>query len=91
MTNVIITFKIMPEAPDTDLQEIKHKAVELITAFGGYVAKDEVHPVAFGLNALHLIFTIDENRGTTDDVEAQIAELPHVQSVNVIDVRRALG
>lgn len=91
MTNVIITFKIMPEAPDTDLQKIKHKAVDLITKFGGHVGRDEIHPVAFGLNALHLIFTLDENRGTTDDLEAQITELPHVQSVMVIDVRRALG
>ena len=55
MAQVVITLKIMPESPETDLKKIEIKATEAITAFGGHVGKVEIEPVAFGLKAVKLL------------------------------------
>jgi len=91
MAQVIITFKIMPTSPDVDLDGIKEKASKMIKEFGGEVGKVEIEPVAFGLNALLLIFVMDESQGSTQDLEDQIAEIEEVNSIEVSDVRRAIG
>jgi len=91
MANVIITFKVMPISPEEDLEQIKVKTSELIKGFGGEVYKSEEHPIAFGLKAVHIMFIMDEAKGSTDDLEAQVTEIKAVQSCEVIDVRRAVG
>ena len=91
MADVIITFRIMPVSPEVDLEGIKVKAKEAITAFGGEVGKESIEPVAFGLKALILIFVMDENKGSTEELEAQITQVEGVNSVECTDVRRAVG
>ena len=91
MASVVVTFKIMPEDPDQDLIALRDKADKLITAFGGAVGKTEEQPVAFGLKAVLIYFVMDEGKGSTDAVEAQICELPGVNSVELTDVRRTIG
>ena len=81
----------MPTSPEVDLEGIKSKAKEAIAAFGGEVGKESVEPIAFGLNALNLIFVMDENKGSTEELEAQISNLEGVNSVECTDVRRAVG
>ncbi|MCK4714662.1 MAG: elongation factor 1-beta, partial [Candidatus Aenigmarchaeota archaeon] len=51
--------------------------------------KHEIHPVAFGLKAL-LIYIIVPDSAGTDDLGTKLRAIPHVQSVEVVDVRRAL-
>ncbi len=91
MADVILTFKIMPASPEVDLAAIEEKAVQLIKEFGGEVGKKSVEPVAFGLNALNLIFIMDESKGATDALEEDICKIEGVNSCDVTDVRRALG
>ena len=91
MASVIVTLKIMPCEPGVDLSEIENKAKELISRFGGEVGKVEIEPIAFGLKALRLIFVMDEEIGSTEKLEEQIASLDTVESVSVVDVRRAVG
>ena len=91
MADVIITFKIMPVSPEINLDDVKDKVKEAITAFGGEVGKEEIEPVAFGLNALILIFVMDENKGSTDELEEQITQIEGINSVECTDVRRAVG
>lgn len=82
----------MPDAPDTDLAKIEEQAKAKITEFtGDDEFKSEQEPVAFGLKALKLTFVSDEDKGSTDDVEAKIAEIEGVNSVEAVDVRRAMG
>ena len=38
-----------------------------------------------------LIFVVDEARGGTDDLEKEVSELEGVNSIEVTDVRRAIG
>ncbi len=91
MAQVIIVLKIMPTAPDTDLVYIKKEAEKLITCFGAKLYRDEIQPVAFGLKALLLTIVYDEEKGSTDDLEAKINQINCVESVTVTSVSRALG
>jgi len=91
MATVVITIKIMPVSPDTDLGSLTTTITEKIKNFGGNVGKTETEPIAFGLKATILMFSMDESRGGTEELEKQITELEGVNSVQVIDVRRAIG
>ncbi len=92
MANVIVTFKIMPEDPQVDLAKIEEQAKQKIADYAGEgETRVSEKPVAFGLKALEIIFVTDESKGTTDDLEKEISEIEGVRSVEVIDVRRAVG
>ncbi len=91
MAVVVVTIKIMPESPDSDLKKIEEEAIELIKNYGGDVGKVEIEPVAFGLKAVKLIFIVDESKGGTEELENEISGLDQVNSVETIDVRRAIG
>ncbi|MAG15678.1 elongation factor 1-beta [Candidatus Woesearchaeota archaeon] len=91
MATVVVTLKIMPESVDTNLEELSASATEKISAFGGNVGKTDTEPIAFGLKSLLLMFSMPEEKGSTEDLEKQISELPGVRGVQVIDVRRTVG
>ncbi|MBI1970825.1 elongation factor 1-beta [Candidatus Woesearchaeota archaeon] len=91
MAQVIVTMKIMPESPDTDLSALEKKATHSIHEFGGQVGKVDIEPIAFGLKALKILFLMSEEKGSTDSLEQEISGHPGVNSVDVIDVRRAIG
>ena len=91
MGDVIITVKIMPASPEIDLDAIKEKADIEIKTYGGEIGKADIEPVAFGLKALKLVFVSDEAKGSTESLEENIAKIEGVASVEVIDVRRAIG
>lgn len=85
-------MKIMPESPDTDLERIAAQAYEKIKSFAGAgETKQESEPIAFGLKALKITFVMDEDKGSTETLEKEIASIKGVNSVEVIDVRRAIG
>ena len=92
MANVIITLQIMPEGVETDLKAVEEGAKKHIAEFAGEgdmrVTKK---PVAFGLKALEIIFVMDENLGSTEELENKVKEVEGVSSVEVTDVRRAVG
>ena len=91
MADVVITLKIMPESPEEDLKKIEADARESIAEFGGEVGKSEHEPIAFGLKALKLIFVMDESIGSTEKLENNIQKIKGVNSVEVVDARRAIG
>jgi len=92
MAKVIITIKIMPESPDIDLNSISSEIEAKIDSFAGKGdRKKEIEPIAFGLNALKIIFVMDEAKGSPESLEKEISEIEGVQSVEIVDVRRAIG
>ena len=90
MGTAIIKIKIMPKAPDTDLTIIEEKAKEIISKSTKSQIQSEKEPIAFGLTALILTFTWDEELGT-DDMENALRDLENVNSAEIIDMRRAFG
>ena len=92
MARVVVTFSIMPESPDVDLKDIETKSLEKIKSLAGTDDyKVSVEPIAFGLKAVKIMFVMDEDKGSTDDLEADIETIDGVNSVEVTDVRRAIG
>ena len=92
MARVIVTVQLMPTSPDVDLKELARHADEHILQYAGEKsAKQDFKPIAFGLKAVELIFTMDEAKGGTEPLEVALATVPNVESVNVTDVRRAIG
>ncbi|RLE43101.1 elongation factor 1-beta [Candidatus Woesearchaeota archaeon] len=91
MADVAITLRIMPTSPQEDLDGIIEKARALVEGFGGKVHTSTKKPVAFGLEAIEILFIMDEGKGSTEELEKQISGLPGVSSVDVVDVRRAIG
>ena len=92
MAQVVVTLKIMPSSPQIDLGNIEQKAKAKIVDFSqNDEMKSEQEPIAFGLKALKITFVMDENKGSTDALEEAIKEIEGVNSVETIDVRRAIG
>lgn len=101
MAKAIVTLKIMPDSPETDLNALEHKVLNSIKHFCNEKDKDGhlkeadyktvIEPVAFGLKAIKLTFVMEESRGSTENLENEISGFEDVNSVEVIDVRRAIG
>ena len=77
----------MPEGVDTDLDKLEKEIESKLT--GEF--KKEREDIAFGLKALKIIFVWDEDKGSADSLEEEIKKLDGVKSVEVVDVRRAIG
>lgn len=92
MSKVVVTLKIMPVSPEVDLGNIETEAKTKIRDFSQTKEmKTEQEPIAFGLTALKIIFVMDESKGSTDSLEEQIKTISGVNSVETVDVRRAIG
>ncbi|MBI4452772.1 elongation factor 1-beta [Candidatus Woesearchaeota archaeon] len=92
MAQVVVTLKIMPKSPDIDLAGLEIKAKEEIVKFcNSQELKVQIQPIAFGLKALIIYFVMEEKIGSTEALEQDIAKLDGVESVEVPDVRRAVG
>jgi elongation factor 1-beta len=92
MANVVATLKIMPKSPEIDLDKVQVEVLKHIKEFAGEgETKNELEPIAFGLKALKIIFVMDESLGSTEKLEEEIKTISGIQSVEVTDVRRAIG
>ncbi len=92
MADVILTLKIMPESPEISLDDLFSKIEPILKEFTGEEQfRKEEEPVAFGLKALKVTFVMDEKKGSTEDAEKKIEQIDGVNSVEVVDVRRAVG
>ncbi|MEK6936550.1 MAG: elongation factor 1-beta [Nanoarchaeota archaeon] len=90
MAQVIVTIKLMPSSPETDLKKIEEKAVEEIKKFGGQIGRIEQEPIAFGIKALKISFFSDESKSNLDPLEESLGKIKEVESVETTEVRRAL-
>jgi elongation factor 1-beta len=92
MAKVVATMRIMPDSPQVDMHALEtHAKKAILSCVGDSDFKVTVLPIAFGLSALDIIFVMDEKMGATDPIEAKVKDLAGVQSVEITDVRRAIG
>jgi len=91
MSTAAVQFKIMPDSPDINLDELKNKVKEKIESFeSGVFGESKEEPIAFGLKALIVTFAISESQ-EIDIVENSLKELEGASSVELLDYRRAVG
>jgi len=91
MAKVVVTLKIMPDSPKVNLDVLQKAALKKIKdAIGDTETKVEKEAIGFGLNALKILFVMDEDKNV-DVIESSVKKTKGVQSVDVTDVRRAIG
>jgi translation elongation factor aEF-1 beta len=90
MGTAIIKMKMMPGSPASNLQKIEQDAKEIIKKESKSEIKSETQPVAFGLSALFLTFTWDEDK-STENLEKELNGIEDISSAEIVDLRRALG
>ena len=89
MGKVLITYKIMPEGPESNLNSIKEKIKENAEKNKGKLLSINEQPIAFGLKSLNCIIMLDENEESAP-LEDSLKNIKEVSSVDVVDYRRAL-
>lgn len=90
MATVVIIIKLMPSSPDADLNKIKEESKSALEKEGAKNTSFEEKPIAFGLKALFVKFSFQEEKGT-DLVETLLSKIQNVSSVTIEDYRRSLG
>ncbi len=83
MGKVMITFRLMPEGPETNLEEIEKNAREIL---GGAFKSSRSQPFAFGLNALYIIAVVPDEQGIADKLETSLGQIEGVQGVETVDL-----
>jgi elongation factor 1-beta len=82
--SVMVTFKIMPEGVETDIESLQEEIEEQIKP-----SKLKVIPIAFGLKSLLVVKVIPEKDGEMERVEKQIRSISGVKEVEVTNVARS--
>ncbi len=90
MGTVNIRIKIMPSSPNSNLEEIKERTRKVIEKEGGKSCIFDEEPIAFGLKAVIVTFLYPEEKGI-DPMESHLGKIENVNSIQIIDIRRALG
>ena len=92
MAKAIITFKLMPESPDVDLEPIKEQAQAIARekgAIGEMQVKEE--PIAFGLKAVLVMAMYSVENHDFEAIAAEMQKIKEVQSAEVAKMDLALG
>ena len=90
MGTAVVKMKVMPTSPEVDLEKMKEEVKDLIEKAGGKGCNLEEEPIAFGLKAIIAMFAWPEEL-ELDNLEANLQKIEDVNSVQLIDIRRALG
>ena len=84
MGNVMVTFRVMPESPETDLDKIKNALLKLGSK------KVVTEPMAFGLNSVISYFIVPDAEGGTEELEKCVKSIEGVAEAEITEVSRTL-
>jgi len=90
MGTALVRIKIMPSSTEEDLKLIGKQAESTILKGKGTHYSSEEQSIAFGLKALVVSFALDESL-ELETIERALERIEGVNSVQVIDMRRAFG
>lgn len=82
--SVAVTFKIMPEDVETDMESLEEEVKKKISP-----TKSELIPIAFGLKSLVIVKVISEKDGELERVEEEIRSIPGVREVEITNLARS--
>jgi translation elongation factor aEF-1 beta len=80
----------MPTSPSVDMKKLQENVEKRVKEIGGILHKVDIEPIAFGLKAL--VFMIGWKEELDPDlIESELAKIKDVNSIEITDVRRAIG
>lgn len=92
MAKIFVNMKLMLESPETDAEKVGEKIVKTVKEFAGCEeVESNIEQVAFGIKAVNIKFSMDEEKGSLDPLEKKLNALEEVASAEVTGVSRALG
>jgi elongation factor 1-beta len=92
MAKAIITFKLMPESVEIDLDPIKEKALGIAREEGAIgEMQSKIDPIAFGLKAVLILGMYEVEGADFEATAAKMGELEGVQSAEVAKMDLAMG
>lgn len=86
MGGVLAIMRVMPESAEVDISALKAEIKRKMPQ----VREIAEEPIAFGLKALKVAAVVKDDEGGTEPVEAAIASIRGVASVETIDLDRLL-
>ncbi|MBT3405476.1 elongation factor 1-beta [archaeon] len=89
MGTALLKIKVMPESPETNLEELQEKAKEILEKNSAKGIKFDIEPIAFGLKSLIIGFGVDESQ-ELEPIENALKSMENISSSEVIDMRRAI-
>jgi elongation factor 1-beta len=83
MGKVMITFRLMPDGPETDLGKIEEAARGIL---GDSFKNAQSKPFAFGLDALFIVCVVPDEQGAADRLESSLSQIENVQGIEMVGV-----
>ena len=80
----------MPISPEVDLNQIEKKVKLVIEKNSGKNCSFKQEPIAFGLKAIIVLFAWPEEQ-ELEKLENTLKKIENVNSVQIVDIRRAFG
>ena len=90
MSVAAVKIKFMPSSLEADLSEIEVNIRKILERNSVRNPQFDVEPIAFGLKAIIVMFGWPEEK-ELDSLETELQKIPDVSSVQIIDIRRAIG
>jgi len=90
MSIAAVKVKLMPLSPESDLTKVEEKIREILEKNAVKNPQFQQEPVAFGLKAILVLFGWPEEK-PLEELEDSLKKIPDVSSVEIIDIRRAIG
>jgi len=85
MGKVMITYKIMPEGTESDLERIREDIKNIAEEHGTLKGSNQ-EEVAFGLKAVIARIVIPDEGGIVNKIEEKLEKIEEVQSVKSEDI-----
>jgi elongation factor 1-beta len=86
----VVKIKLMPDSPETNTGEVQKRVEEILSSENVKNPMFEIHPIAFGLKALVVMFGWPEEKAL-EGLEESLKKITGIKSVEVVDIRRAIG
>ena len=90
MSVVAVKIKIMPDSPEADMAKMEKNVKSVLEKNWVKNPSFEIQPIAFGLKAVIVMFGWPDEK-SLDLLEEKLRKILQVSSVQVIDIRRAIG
>lgn len=85
-----IKIKIMPKSIETNLVQMEEEVKNRMEKNNVNNPQIEIQPIAFGLKALIVLFGWPEEK-EFEEFEKDLKQIPGVNSIEILDMRRAFG
>ena len=90
MSVAAVKIKFMPSSLEADLSEIEVNIRKILERNSVKNPQFDIEPIAFGLKAIIVMFGWPEEK-ELETLEEELKEIDGIGSVEVVDMRRAIG